>query len=952
MRHSAGLILAILLSAGAAAGQGGSPNGPRQHVAGLNTVPYADAFPDLSGAFAPAGNGPQQITRAIADCNPGPCTVIITPDVSGSNADWVGTTPSNPQVVLQDWRGGDLSTGEVSGGTLQMVNSSGVVFGQDLAKLSSTTQKVIGFEGIPINAGIGGTPPFGSAYMYNMSGDSHFDLAFAVINPTVAGGSLLPATEIDVGGPTGQFTTVDQLTETLNPTTGLIVGIRDRNCLGTILNAGASGVADEFTIDPFSPTNGRQEITKLYLPPCTYPYETETPWTLNTGDELFMSIQGTAGATQTFDTLRAGPNFPAPVQGPGPTFALTATASGCASTYTGSTTIDYYETWYWNVGPQPDTTAGAAQTNFNIPAGQCANLTITSPPTNAGGVHLFATAHSNGHNYTFQAGGTVGAGTLQIPPPGNHVLITVGPTAPGYNQTGGLIYLSGGNSASSVSNFGVRIDGGFFDGNGMVDSCIVQLGAQELSGPFEVQAKNCSRPAASLAGDQISTNFMVEGYDGSVTTNNSKFVGFNFGDSTCSVAHPCGGYPAQGSITAAVNPTAACVILDQIQSYRGGDDGTCTPNTANGSVKTPYGVLVVGTVAAAAPPVPGDGGGFLFRLHNEGTNGMLAAVKVCGSAVSVNRVTASTGTAVDLDDLNSAACQTAAPQSFAVENITPASQPSYESVIDNALAYGSSASAIVDHTTGYSTVTGSFGSQDAHYVVYDSPLNYQSRKAIATPKVILAGSSTGSATLVCAATCGTPTLTVGSSSGTPAVTASLPIVLTAATGNLTCPTCGTGPGSSTANDLVKFSGTDGLTLAGAGIPAGNVVQTVYNTASATNLTGNINTVTMIASTGAQHGYRYSFVASISTIGSSCVGNTTVSPSLGFTDPNGSAQTHSFGALTIASSGNGTLGEATSGNFFFVSKTTTPVSFSVTYSAGGSCSPAPAYQWLPTLEQLW
>lgn len=43
------------------------------------------------------------------------------------------------------------------------------------------------------------------------------------------------------------------------------------------------------------------------------------------------------------------------------------------------------------------------------------------------------------------------------------------------------------------------------------------------------------------------------------------------------------------------------------------------------------------------------------------------------------------------------------------------------------------------------------------------------------------------------------------------------------TGTVACPTCAVGPGASTANHLAKFSGTDGLTLAdGGAIPAGTV----------------------------------------------------------------------------------------------------------------------------------
>lgn len=51
------------------------------------------------------------------------------------------------------------------------------------------------------------------------------------------------------------------------------------------------------------------------------------------------------------------------------------------------------------------------------------------------------------------------------------------------------------------------------------------------------------------------------------------------------------------------------------------------------------------------------------------------------------------------------------------------------------------------------------------------------------------GSSSGSAKITTQAAAGTPTITIPTGTGTLAVTASAPIVLDAATGNLTCPTC-------------------------------------------------------------------------------------------------------------------------------------------------------------------
>ena len=69
---------------------------------------------------------------------------------------------------------------------------------------------------------------------------------------------------------------------------------------------------------------------------------------------------------------------------------------------------------------------------------------------------------------------------------------------------------------------------------------------------------------------------------------------------------------------------------------------------------------------------------------------------------------------------------------------------------------------------------------------------------------------------------------IGSSSGTvTSIATTSPIAggTITTSGTISCPTCAIGPGSSTANHLAKFSGTDGLTLAdGGAIPAGTVTS--------------------------------------------------------------------------------------------------------------------------------
>jgi hypothetical protein len=67
----------------------------------------------------------------------------------------------------------------------------------------------------------------------------------------------------------------------------------------------------------------------------------------------------------------------------------------------------------------------------------------------------------------------------------------------------------------------------------------------------------------------------------------------------------------------------------------------------------------------------------------------------------------------------------------------------------------------------------------------------------ATNSLSLAGSTSGTATIAAQAAAGTPTLTLPNANGTFAVSAQSPLVLNTTTGNLTCPTCGTGSGTVT-----------------------------------------------------------------------------------------------------------------------------------------------------------
>jgi hypothetical protein len=104
------------------------------------------------------------------------------------------------------------------------------------------------------------------------------------------------------------------------------------------------------------------------------------------------------------------------------------------------------------------------------------------------------------------------------------------------------------------------------------------------------------------------------------------------------------------------------------------------------------------------------------------------------------------------------------------------------------------------------------------------------------------------------------------------------------------------------------------------------------------------------------GTRYNFSAYVSqtVLGASCAGNSTLVLNAIFQDPNAAApQTTAIATFTVTT--NGTLGivpitaNVYAGAISLIAKAGTVVQYSTTYTAGGSCSPAPTVQLFPVLE---
>lgn len=130
---------------------------------------------------------------------------------------------------------------------------------------------------------------------------------------------------------------------------------------------------------------------------------------------------------------------------------------------------------------------------------------------------------------------------------------------------------------------------------------------------------------------------------------------------------------------------------------------------------------------------------------------------------------------------------------------------------------------------------------------------------------------------------------------------------------------------------------------------------VFNTlpaASAASISATtMDTTPAIPATGSE--YTFTAYLSQTVLGASCAGNSTVTLNLIYQDPNAAApQTQAIGTFTVTT--NGTLGivpltsNIYAGKITFTAAPSSVIQYSTTYSAGGSCSPAPTVQVFPVL----
>lgn len=151
-------------------------------------------------------------------------------------------------------------------------------------------------------------------------------------------------------------------------------------------------------------------------------------------------------------------------------------------------------------------------------------------------------------------------------------------------------------------------------------------------------------------------------------------------------------------------------------------------------------------------------------------------------------------------------------------------------------------------------------------------------------------------------------------------------------------------GSITGNlQLNLITSYGGTTTVGNGVPS-----IVYNTGSSTS-SGNQG-ATMIASTPSAGNYEFAIEVRQIGAGVGCTTNSTITPSITFTDPTIGAQTFTFAQLTITTNGTASTVIAMYPAVDFQSNTSTLISWSTVF-VSGTCTTAPTYNIIPVLKRL-
>jgi len=153
--------------------------------------------------------------------------------------------------------------------------------------------------------------------------------------------------------------------------------------------------------------------------------------------------------------------------------------------------------------------------------------------------------------------------------------------------------------------------------------------------------------------------------------------------------------------------------------------------------------------------------------------------------------------------------------------------------------------------------------------------------------------------------------------------------------------CANSSGCSVTNDWLSVS------------TAGGSPTIAYSTpATAANTTvGQLKMIPTVPS--GNHSYTIHWYVTLTAAGTSCTGTTTIALVFEFVDPNTSSQQNLSTTVTLATTGNGTVGYIAQGLWDIISKGGQYVAYQVpTYTAGSGCTVNPTFQLYPTVVQNW
>ncbi len=370
---------------------------------------------------------------------------------------------------------------------------------------------------------------------------------------------------------------------------------------------------DTFSSDPFNTST--PVYLRLILARCSQPYVLNTPMKIGTLQQLIGSGRGISGTSVAGTLLQMGPAFPAAVAAVPPAPQLSATTSGCtafpaAGTYYGKVT-------YANAAGETPPSAESSGLALNGTS-QCLLVNSPSPASGATGYRVYVAGISGAETYqgTSNLGQTLTISTIN----------TTGNVPSTLNSTGALITLGSAIPGSGSAAYQARVENLSIDCQGGAQSIgVLNALAQEDSGAFGVDARNCTGAAA----------FVAEGYNGGTGANNSSLEHLTVADATVATC---------GAGSSPCNPTY-CVLVDGVNGLRQVQSLSCTPNSG----VTVAGVEVKGTAPASGP---GSQGTAVRDIHCEGQAGTFnSCVEGIGAQLAVEHLTTSAGTlyAVHLD---------------------------------------------------------------------------------------------------------------------------------------------------------------------------------------------------------------------------------------------------------------------------------------------------------------